>query len=56
MKVKQSIVLAGILAFGTVGLTQDVGSDVDKAAKDTGRVTEKAAKETGRGVKDASRA
>jgi hypothetical protein len=29
MKVKQSIVLASILALGTVGFTQDVASDVD---------------------------
>ena len=46
MKTKLLTVFMTILTVSTLGFTQDVVSDVGKAAKDTGRVTEKAAQKT----------
>ena len=51
----KSLILVTILALGTVGFAQGVGSDVDKAAKATGRVTEKAAKKVAHGGKKAAK-
>ena len=44
MRVKLFAVFMTILMVSTLGIAQDVVSDVGKAAKATGRVTEKAAK------------
>lgn len=55
MKAKFLTVFMTILMLGTLGFTQDVVSDVGKAAKDTGRVTEKATTKTAHGTVKATK-
>ena len=55
MKVNLIAVLITILTIGSLGIAQDLVSDVGKAAEATGHVTEKAATTTAHGTVKAPR-
>jgi len=55
MKLGKSMALTLVLALGSIGVAQDLATDVGKGAKDVGKATEKASKDAAHGTKDAAK-
>jgi hypothetical protein len=55
MKLGKSMALILVLTLGSIGVAQDLATDVGQGAKDVGKATGKASKDAAQGTKDAAK-